>query len=47
MFRIGDYAVDEFGNVFHVTTTNEKLIINSSSINFRHATEQEIEKYHF
>ncbi len=45
-FKIGDYAVDKFGNVFHITSKGDKAIINCASIKFKSATEEEIEEYH-
>lgn len=45
-FKIGDYAVDKFGNIFHITNDEYKAIVNAASMKFRHATEKEIEKYH-
>lgn len=47
-FKVGDYAVDKFGVVFHATDSLERDILNQNKDNwgFRLATEDEIEKYH-
>lgn len=47
-FKIGDYAVDKFGNMFHATDKSEKEVLNANKEKwgFRQATESEIEEYH-
>lgn len=48
MFKIGDYAVDKFGCMFHATTKLEKEVLNANveKWGFRQAAESEIEEYH-
>lgn len=46
IFKIGDYAInDNYGVVLHIDNERHKAIINAQD-GYRHATEQEIGKYH-
>ncbi len=47
-FKIGDYAVDKFGVMFHATDRSERDILNQNKDKwgFRLATESEIEAYY-
>ncbi len=44
--KIGDYFIDQFGFVFHVTNKNSKEVANVNKMAVRLATEEEIEKFH-
>lgn len=44
--KIGDYIIDKFGNLFHITSDYDKAIVNTNGIMVRHAEESEIEEYH-
>lgn len=45
VFKIGDYVVDQFGYVFHLTSRQDKDIVNCHGA-FKRATELQIEEYH-
>ena len=44
-FKIGDYVVDEFGNIFLLENKWFRDIANANSEKFRLASKKEIEKY--